>query len=272
MIIDSIFGDGATIGLTAAITNFVSQLALLPEMLLTYLMTGLSIIWNWGVQIVTAGFTIASQFLTSIFTFVSQLPTQLWKLFLSGLNYILIFGVNAAARAATAGQGILNGVMGFVKTIPEKVYQEFVRIGEKILSVGGDLYNKAKNVAQNIWDGMNSIFQMSSPGMMFHMISAEVDRIVGVFSSNTLNAFRSAQDLGKGIFSGFNHGIDINNLGNVMINGSIEPYDYSSDYRIEYPSNDKYVLEINSVIAEASVVDTFEYYVDKVKERNRMRS
>ncbi|MDR0774699.1 MAG: hypothetical protein LBE72_05315 [Rickettsia sp.] len=81
------------------------------------------------------------------------------------------------------------------------------------------------------------------------LINEVRDDVVSLFNSNSFNLSRATS-------------------GDIV---SAAGGDFT-DYKIEYPSNKTFVFNNNSLITEAGAVDEFERYVDKVEERNRMRS
>ena len=168
-------------------------------------------IWNWLVESVTssgesiynAAIQVGSELVAGFISFVSTLPDLIWNWLLTTAGRIASFASVAYSKAVQVGTKIVNGIINFVKTIPQKVWDELMAIGNKITAAGSILYNKARDMAQRIWDGMNSVLQRSSPGMMYHEVSDELNSMINAFISRASDGYSAARSLASSIVSGF---------------------------------------------------------------------
>jgi phage-related protein len=220
MLIDAIFGEGASANLTTAITEFVSYLGTLPDLMFEALMESLTAIMEWGIMIWDEAVIAATGFVDGVISIIMFLPTQLWIWFVAGLGMITTFASNALSRAIQVGTNIINGIIDNVKKIPQMVYDELMRVGERILSAGSTLYQKARQVGEGIWKSIQEGLGIGSPGHIFYMIAGEMDRVIDLFTKTQTSWFDEAKDLGRSVIDGFNtpnlggmlEGIDLNPL------------------------------------------------------------
>lgn len=194
---------GCSPGVIPAFNQLVATIASVPGMVAGFFSSLISTVVTWATTWINYARQAGSGIVTNVISFLVTLPGRAWAYLLSTANRIIAFGTVAYSMARNAAIRILTGIRSGMVGIPGMVYNELLKVGGKIASVANTLYQQALKVGRDIYQGIKTALHISSPGIIYWMISDELDRINNLMIATQGTFGKTASLLGEGIVSGF---------------------------------------------------------------------
>lgn len=150
--------------LTDAFTQFMNGQISLPDLILSVLTTLwnlystittqiITLVWNWGSQLLTNALQAGSNFVSGVISFIQTLPARVLVFLVRTATYITNLARRWVEIARQKASQLVTGVISFITQLPGKVYSGLISVVDRISSAIQSWINTAsQKVSQLIKD------------------------------------------------------------------------------------------------------------------------
>ena len=152
----------------SAVISFLTQL---PGKAWNLLVTVVTKVSTWVVNMVAKAKEVGTKFVTAVITFIKELPGKIWTFLVNAVSKIVEWGVNLANKGKEAGKNLLDAIVNKVKEIPGKmksIGRDIVEgVWNGIKNATSWIKKKVADFASDILDGMKDALGINSPSKLF---------------------------------------------------------------------------------------------------------